>query len=206
MIKRLIFDIDGTLIRGVNFKEAITNTMKEFGIYSDQNLEKFLDAINTYENNYDNYNKKDYLYYFENQLGIRLKENFLDSYFHNLRYVIPKEFQDIKETILYLSKKHELVLLSNYFEESQRNRLEEMGINQYFKEYYGQNKIKPYKEAYMSASGNYLPSECIIIGDNIELDINIPAQLGFNTILISDNFKSDSINIIREISDLKEIL
>lgn len=38
---------------------------------------------------------------------------------------------------------YELVLLSNYFEESQRNRLTAMRINDYFSEYYGEKIIKP---------------------------------------------------------------
>ena len=74
------------------------------------------------------------------------------------------------------------------------------------KEYYGQNKIKPYKESYLSARGKYLPSECIIIGDDLELDINVPSKLGFNTIHISNDYKNKSKNIINKISDLKEIL
>ena len=37
MIKRLIFDIDGTLITGVSFDKAITNSLLEFGIFSEEN-------------------------------------------------------------------------------------------------------------------------------------------------------------------------
>ena len=61
MIKRLIFDIDGTLIRNVQFKDTITETLKETGIYSDKNLEIFLNSIKDYEKHYDNYNSTDYL-------------------------------------------------------------------------------------------------------------------------------------------------
>lgn len=55
-IKRLIFDIDGTLIRNVQFQDTITQTLKEIGIYSDKNLEIFLNSIKAYEKHYDNYN------------------------------------------------------------------------------------------------------------------------------------------------------
>ena len=210
MIKRLIFDIDGTLIRNVQFKDTITETLKETGIYSDKNLEIFLNSIKDYEKHYDNYNSTDYLNFFGNQLGINLDSNFLEIFFKHLKTVIPNNFdeiQEIQETLQYLSKKYELVLLSNYFEKSQRNRLEAMGINKYFKKYYGENKIKPYAEAYLQAKGIFKPSECIIIGDDLELDIKKPSKLGFKTILVTDNenILMDTIKI-QNIKELREVL
>lgn len=41
MIKRIIFDIDGTLIRNVNFVDAIIKTLEEYHIYSEENLKTF---------------------------------------------------------------------------------------------------------------------------------------------------------------------
>ena len=210
MIKRLIFDIDGTLIRNVQFKDTITETLKETGIYSDKNLEIFLNSIKDYEKHYDNYNSTDYLNFFGNQLGINLDSNFLEIFFKHLKTAIPDSFdeiQEIQQTLQYLSKKYELVLLSNYFEKSQRNRLEAMGINKYFKKYYGENKIKPYAEAYLQAKGIFKPSECIIIGDDLELDIKKPSKLGFKTILVTDNenILMDTIKI-QNIKELREVL
>lgn len=210
MIKRLIFDIDGTLIRNVQFKDTISQTLKEIGIYSDDNLEIFLNSIKTYEKYYDNYNATDYLNFFGNQLGINLESNFLEIFFKHLKNAIPNNIDEIREiqvTLQYLSKKYELVLLSNYFEKSQRNRLEAIGINKYFKKYYGENKIKPYAESYMQAKGTFTPSECIVIGDNLELDINKPAKFGFRTILVTDkeNIFIDTIKI-KNIKELKKIL
>ena len=207
MIKRLIFDIDGTLIRNVQFKDAITQTLKETGIYSNENLNIFLNSIKDYEKYYDNYNRTDYLNFFGNRLGIKLENNFLEIFFKNLKTAIPSDFGEIPEVLQYLSKKYELVLLSNYFEKSQRNRLEAMGINKYFKEYYGENKIKPYDEAYLKSKGTHKPSECIIIGDDLKLDIERPLKLGFKTILVTDkeNLLKDTIKI-QNIEELRNIL
>lgn len=58
MIKRIIFDIDGTLIRNVNFVDAIIKTLEEYHIYSEENLENFLKSIGTYEENYTSYTKR----------------------------------------------------------------------------------------------------------------------------------------------------
>ena len=209
MIKRLIFDIDGTLIRGVSFTPAIIKTLKELNIYSEENVIKFSEAINTYENYYDNYNLKDYNHYFSEILNTELSSDFPNIFFTHLKEAIPKNNNDVKETIAYLSTKYELVLLSNYFETSQRNRLEKMGINKYFSEFYGEKKIKPQKEAYLFATGSNNIDECLIIGDNLELDIKKPLELGFKTILISANKNIDvapNVRIITNISELKAIL
>ena len=40
MIKRLIFDIDGTLITGVSFDKAIRGALERVGALSDENVQK----------------------------------------------------------------------------------------------------------------------------------------------------------------------
>lgn len=206
MIKRLIFDIDGTLIRNVNFVDAITKTLIEHHLFTKENLENFLKSIATYENNFKSYTHKTYLEFFSKNLNVTLEEDFLSSFFKNLKEVVPLSFSDVQETIAYLSEKYELVLLSNYFEESQRNRLETMGVNKYFKEYYGEIIIKPYKEAYLLACGNHQPSSCAIIGDHVELDCKIPKELGFYTILFSEESNKYADKTIQNIIELKQIL
>lgn len=206
MIKRIIFDIDGTLIRNVNFVDAIIKTLEEYHIYSEENLENFLKSIGTYEENYTSYTKEKYLQFFSKSLNATLEENFLKSFFKNLKEVVPISFVDEQETIAYLNEKYELVLLSNYFEESQRNRLETMKINKYFKEYYGETIIKPCKEAYFLACGSHEPSNCVIIGDNLELDCKIPKELGFHTILFSEENSKYADKTIQNIKELKRIL
>ncbi len=52
-----------------------------------------------------------------------------------------------------------------------------MGINNYFSEYYGEKIIKPNELAYMSAKGNHLPEECLIVGNDKKLDIDMPKSL-----------------------------
>ena len=66
-------------------------------------------------------------------------------------YAIPDDNQELIETIDQLSRKYELVLLSNYFEKSQRGRLEHIGIDKYFSEYYGEKICKPDRQAYSDA-------------------------------------------------------
>lgn len=185
MIKRLIFDIDGTLITGVNFKSFVDMALQKYGIYSEENSKKFIEGIGQYESNFNSYNIEDYLNHFSLILNTKLNKDFLDMFFGEVKYAVPDENSKLIETLQQLSANYELVLLSNYFEKSQRNRLNSMKIDEFFKEYYGEKLIKPNKQAYLYACGKHNPSECVMIGDDPILDIRGASQCGLNTILIN---------------------
>ena len=111
MIKRLIFDIDGTLITGISFDKAIKKSLLELGLFSDENKQKFFYAISTYENSHSEYEINQYLQYFSKVLGYKLGKDFLDIFFRNLRlYAIPEDNNELVETIEKLSKNYELFI------------------------------------------------------------------------------------------------
>ena len=196
MIKRIIFDIDGTLIKGVNFKQYVSNALKQYGIDDIEQTSKFIANIKTYEEKYSSYNRALYLAHFSNVLGVKLNSDFLEIFFNELKNAVPKDSSKVKDMLDSLSD-YELVLLSNYFEESQRNRLTTMGINDYFTEYYGEKIIKPNIEVYNQAKGIYIPQECIIVGDDKILDIEIPQSLGFKTIYVNE---TGNVKTVEEIT------
>lgn len=205
MIKRLIFDVDGTLITGVNFIKPIETTLKRLNLYNESNVRSFLEAISTYEKSYNNYNKKDYIQYFENNLGTKLDDRFINIFFEELKNCVPQNTKKLKETIEVLAKKYELVLLTNYFKESQLNRLNTMGIGHLFLECFGEQLIKPNNEIYLKACGSYQPSECVMIGDDLYLDIEKAKEIGLNTIFVnSKNQKVDNLDlcIINNVEDM----
>lgn len=195
MIKRLIFDVDGTLIRGVTFTNSIERTLKRFNIYSEENVRSFIEATRTYENSHDNYNKADYTAHVEKLIKTKVPDNFLATFFDELRTCAEPINQELIDKLQSLSQKYELVLLTNFFAESQLNRLNTMGIDKYFSECYGENKIKPNREAYISACGDNKKSECIMIGDDAFLDIKRAKQEGLNTIFVN----TKKINVSPEI-------
>ncbi len=206
MIKRLIFDVDGTLITNVNFISAIESTLKQIGIYSEKNINRFLRAINTYENKFSNYNKNDYLSYFGEVINVKLDDKFIDIFFNELKDCIPINNQTLKYVISELSKTYELVLLTNYFKESQLNRLNNMEIGNLFSECYGEELIKPNKDIYIKACGKNKPSECVMIGDDLALDIEVPKKLGIHTIfvnskhILTDNIDTIVVNSVEDIN------
>lgn len=186
MIKRIIFDIDGTLITGVDFSSYVANALKKYGIEDIEKTKQFLLNIKEYEKTYNSYDRNLYLKFFGDKLGCELDNHFLEIFFQELRKAIPENTEKIKSMLAAMNE-YELVLLSNYFEESQRNRLTAMGINDYFSEYYGESIIKPNELAYRHAQGIYQPSECVIVGDDKRLDIDVPKSLGFKTIYVNEN-------------------
>ena len=142
-------------------------------------------------------------------MGCILDRGFLDLYFSNLgQYAIPNDNEKLKDIEEKLSHKYELVLLSNYFEKSQRGRLKNVGINTYFPEYYGEKICKPNKQAYMDSIGEHQPSECVMIGDNLELDIRGAQNCGINTIWVNTNNEQSNINTrwINSVTQINESL
>ena len=207
MIKRLIFDVDSTLIVGVNFTTAVENTLKELGVYSEDNVKQFFKGISTYESIYNNYNPYDYKKHMEEYMGISLSDNFLEVFFDKLQYVIPEKNEKLINTIDSLSKKYELVLLTNYFGISQLSRLNNMGIGKYFKETYGEDLIKPNKGSYLKACGNNKPEECVMIGDNLYLDVECAKKEGLKAIFVNTkNIPTDDIDdiVVNKVEDITE--
>ena len=205
MIKRLIFDVDGTLITGVNFVDAIKRTLKRLNIYSDEKIAGFLEGIKTYENKFNNYNIDDYTSHMSNAIENQLPKEFLRVFFEELKDVIPSRNETLIKTIKDLFNVYELVLLTNYFSESQLNRLNNMGIGHFFIECYGEKLIKPNIETYISACGKNSPSECVIIGDDIFLDIEQAQKVGLNTIFVNTkNIKNYNVKTF-EVQKVEEI-
>ena len=205
MIKRLIFDVDGTLIRGVNFSNSIQDTLEKFNLNSEENAQSFIRGIGTYEQIYNNYNVSDYTKHMSMMLKTKLPQNFVPTLFESLKTCVPADNSAIQQTIHNLSKKYELVLLTNYFTESQMNRLNNMGIGKYFKECYGEKLIKPNMNAYLNACGEHKPHECIMIGDDKELDILRAKQAGLNTIFVNTQKKNVSSRLGVVVSHAKDI-
>ena len=203
MIKRIIFDLDKTLIPfPKNFKQGYKEVLEEFNL-SIKPMDLY-NLIGEYEPLYDHYDYNLLLNFINERLNTNFDKTFLDT-FMNIYDNLDMELNEgVEETLEYLSKKYSLVILSNWFTKSQENRMKKVCILKYFdKVYGGEYKSKPYKEAFINAMGDYKVEECIMVGDNIEMDI-IPAEkLGIKTYYLG---KSDKYNTINKISDLKEKL
>ena len=131
MIKRVIFDLDDTLIPWDNnyFKDFIP-IMIEYGVIdSKEDILKFVKAINDYEKFNNRYDDKIFIEYINEMLNKNISEEFYNKLNTYFQICVPKKIdKNILEVLEYLKDKYELVVLTNFFEELQIKRLENYGI------------------------------------------------------------------------------
>lgn len=213
MIKRLIFDVDDTLIA---WKEEYWNTLekvfKKLNIeYSKELQNKIIMATSTYESKYDYYNKQAMLEHINEVTDTKFDINFLNTVFEVFGNCIPKKDEKLVHILDYLSQKYNLVILTNWFEDAQTLRLKNFGIDKFFTKIFASEnfKVKPSKESFLIAMENDLPEECIMIGDSFKKDIQGAINAGIKAIYLNPNLpkeeKEDYV-IINDITELKNIL
>ena len=207
-MKRLIFDLDNTLILWKNeYREAMKNTVEHFNL--DLDYATLDDLVEIYENYYDKYTIDNITELFNKQLNLNLTNEFTEYWLKELGNMADDDL-NIKPLLEYLKSKYELVVLTNWFKESQLSRLKKIDIEKYFANIYGgEDAIKPNKEAYLKAIGNRDIADCIMIGDNLKVDIEGAVDIGLKAILvdIKDIYPdSDKYTRIKNIHELKEML
>ena len=208
MIKRIIFDLDNTIMI---WKDNYINALKDTLLYFKVDI-KYLDDINNIienlENKYDRISKEVLLDDINNDLELNLNIDFVD-YLFKKQSLLCDISSDVSDTLKYLSSKYSLAVLTNYFKEVQEERLRCANILKYFDDVYGGELfIKPDSKAFLNATSNYNIDECLMIGDNIRVDIDGARKLGFKVIAVDyfNKTTSDSYPVIRKFGDLKKIL
>ena len=186
MIKRIIFDVDKTLIGKTDFTLAVVKTLKKHGIYNQYNVKGFKLAMEQYELTHDYYSKSEYLGFINTYIDTRMDMDFLFDYFEELKYAVPNPIYGVDIALENLKNAgFKLVCLTNYFSISQKSRLDTLGLGKYIDDIYGEHSSKPTKSSYLNAAGDNDPSECVMVGDNFLLDVEVPNYLGFNTIYVT---------------------
>ena len=205
MIKKLIFDLDNTLIMWKDeYIDALRDTLKKYN--NNENPNHINDLIDSYEDYYDRYDKEKMLEHINNNIKEKLNMDFMNDFLYNIGYM-SEENKNVIHTLRYLSKKYELVVLTNWFRKPQINRLKAAKIDRYFSEIYGgEDFIKPNKEAFVKAAGNTKFEECIMIGDNYNIDIMGAYNAGLNVIYFNPKLKDNNKLKFDEISDFRELM
>ncbi|MEG2251294.1 MAG: HAD family hydrolase [Bacilli bacterium] len=208
-MKKLIFDLDNTLLKWKSdYTKALEKTIEEFNLNIDY---KVIDAIiEQQEKIHDIMNKETLLNDINNSLNINLEMNFINRLFYNQGFLVEID-NDVIDTLTYLSKKYELVVLTNYFTEPQTERLKNALLIDFFTTIIGgdQVKIKPNIEAFKMALGKTNPSDATMIGDSLICDIEgaLNAKLEVIQIDYYNKYKNNnSYKIIRNFKELKNLL
>lgn len=210
MKKRLIFDLDNTLII---WKESYINplkeTMKEYKVNTDyRKINRIIDDLNEYKGIIS---KELLLNNINKECSLNLDIEFVDTLLKK-QESLGEPNEEVIEVLKYLKEKYNMVILTNYFKQVQEKRLKKAGIRDFFEEIYASDCYpqKPDKKAFEVAIGNYNILDCTMIGDNLESDIIPAEELGLNVIICDyfNKIKDDSNQrpIVRKIKDLKKYL
>ncbi len=207
-MKAIIFDLDNTLIMWKDeFISALKNVLKEMNYnFSEELITKIDESINMSEKYYPKLSKETFLEFVNHRTNLNLPILFVDKLIEaqgNLFY----QDEELKNTLEYLSKKYDLYVITNWFTETQKKRLENMGILQYFQKVYGAdiNYYKPNPQAFAVIFEKYQPNECLSIGDSLENDVEFPISLGMHAIWKTDK-KDHRYQTIKSLNELKNIL
>lgn len=217
MIKRIIFDIDNTLIDWKDeYWKSLKNVFDELKLpYSNEIRAKIQYAVDNYENGTNiTYTEELMMEAIEKELGYKLPSNFFETWIHYLGMCVPEKADDeVVYTLQYLKQKYDLVVLSNWFKKSQDERLKRLGLDKYFSATYMTENIpmKPNKEAFEIAKGKYEFSECVMVGDSLKTDVEGAINANMNVIFYDRNnlkLKQDEhvMAIIHKFTELTDIL
>ena len=115
------------------------------------------------------------------------------------------------EILDYLGTKvYRLHLITNGFEKVQHSKLEHAGLTKYFEEVItseGSNSLKPHKEIFEYAlrKAGAEKSESIMLGDNVEVDIQGAINAGIDQVYVNHLNQAPSVQPTYMVHSLKEL-
>ena len=210
MIKKIIFDLDNTLLFiSEEWKTVYIEFINKYNLNISPTdlyncIGKFEKDIN------DKIITTDFICaYINEKLPINLtKEMFIDLL--ELYADIPLLHTDTIYNVLeYLSQKYELIVYTNWFSKNQIDRLKKYNLDKFFSKIYGWDdlELKPSKIGIKKIIGNDNIKEYIFIGDNIEFYLKVPSIMGMNTIFFNrKKIVQNQFNEILKIEELTNIL
>lgn len=192
MIKRVIFDIDNTLMpwKAEYFSEIYTVLNKLNIECTEEDFLKIQKAFSEYENNYYTFSTKLMIDFINEYTEKNYPEEFIEMLINRWSKCAPEKLPESTIKVLeYVKSKYEVVVLTDWYKDQQVKRLEKAKILKYFQEVYAaeNTKRKPFKEAFIQAIGENKPEECIMIGDNFQRDIEGALKAGLQAIYYNPN-------------------
>ena len=139
MIKRVIFDMDNTLMPWKKeYDNEIGIVLKELGIeYTEEENKKIRKALIEYENNYYTFNTKLMIDFINKYTKKNYPEELIEKLMNKWSKCAPEKLPESTIKVLeYTKSKYEVVVLTDWYKEQQVKRLEKAKILKYFQEVY----------------------------------------------------------------------
>lgn len=213
MVKRIIFDLDNTLIPwNEEWWYTVEETFNIYNITYDKDiLPIFKKAVNDYLESCRKMDKIEMSKYLSNKINISLPDSFVEVWTDLLGNGILKEDNELISYLDKLYDHYSLTIATNWFYSQQVKKLERLGILNYFDEIDSADNYdrKPYPEMYNHLSAGYKKEEVIVVGDSYQHDIKGAIDLGIHAYFITDSnlYKSSSsYTVISLIYDLDKYL
>ena len=224
--RHLLFDLDHTLW---DFEANAKATLQELHVAL-QLENKGVDDFERFHKNYIAHNEKLWERYrngYIRQDELRIKRMWLALLDfkisdEELAKELSARFMDLlptrtilfpytKEILQYLKDKgYSLHLVTNGFEKTQQNKLMYSGLRPFFTEIItseGSGSLKPNKEIFQFALDKCCAaaSECIMIGDNIEVDIIGAMNAGIDQVYVNHLGVAPTVMPTYSVNSLKEL-
>lgn len=212
MIKRILFDLDNTLIPWDGSQvDALLKTFEECGIsFKREDKDLYFNAMHDYESKNKRFDKVDLTRWVAKQLNLDLPDDFVKRWTDKLCYCVPEKDSKLIDLLEYLSSKYSLCVVSNWFYNQQKARLKNYGILKYFDYIYTCDKYdkKPCREMYEVACSDYEKCEVVMVGDDFKIDIKSANDFGLYAYYLNKTTRycNKKTKIIRTIYDLEKYL
>jgi len=207
-MKAIIFDVDNTLIDWQDeYVFVLRNLLLEMNPnFTEEEILNIDNVIDTNEKYLSELSKGSFLKYINEKTGLNFDTNFLNKLIKGQGKCY-KEDKELVETIKYLSSKYDLYVISNWFTETQKLRLENLGVAKYFKKIIGgdENYFKPDIKCFDIILKDYKVEECVYVGDKLEIDIKPALSIGMDAIW-KTNEETNEYKTIKDINELRNIL
>lgn len=177
-IKALVLDLDDTLYAEINYlQSAYYFIAAQLSTQPKKLTAKMLAQYHAGENVFENISKT---YQVD-------KSNLLDWYrFHKPDIAL---FQDVAETLNYLAPEYKYAVITDGRSETQRNKLQALGIIDLLSSIVISEEIgseKPSTANYEKVMNDLQCKQYIYVGDNLKKDFVTAKRLGWTTICLKD--------------------
>ncbi len=209
--KRLIFDIDGTLLKA----DWDYETKYFESVLSSEEVRRFLPNVGRlledYEMNYPKYDVEMLSRHLTSQTGVMITPEIINGWSEALANTHPVVIDGVREALEHLkSQDRSLVVLTNWFLDPQKERLVKAELAEYFDDVFGgEMGIKPSKKSYLNACGSIPVEDCAMIGDSLEMDVYGAYRVGIDAVYYNptnkDGFDKTKVKSIGSMKQLKEM-